>query len=60
MIGFQTRHRVSGMRMGFQTKDGFQTWGGVPDMEWGSRDRWGSRHGMMGYQTDDGVPDRGG
>ena len=32
----------------------FQTRSGVPDRG------WGSRHGMMGYQTEDGVPVRGG
>ena len=40
---------------------------GVPDRGWGSRQGWdskhgwwGSRQGMMGYQTgDDGVSDKG-
>ena len=52
--------------MGFQSGVGFQTRHGVPDMEWGSRKgfdirhKWCSRHVMMGCQTDDGVPGRGG
>ena len=28
---------------------------GVPDRGWGTRHRWGSRHGMMGYQTEMGC-----
>ena len=47
--------------MEFQTRDGVLDWGwgsrqGIGFQTWG----WGSRHGMMGYQTDDGVPARGG
>ena len=47
---------------------GHQTGGGVPDIGGGIPDAgdgipdagWGSRHGMMGYQTGhDGVPGRG-
>ena len=33
---------------------GFQTWGGIPDIG------RVADMGMMGYQTDDGVPGRGG
>ena len=35
--------------------------GGVPDRWWDTRCRWGSRHGVMGYQIgDDGMPGRDG
>ena len=47
-VGFQPRDGVPDMGMGFQTGDG------------GTRHRWGSRHGMKGYQTEGGVPVRGG
>ena len=55
-----------GCGMGFQTwgwgsrqRMGFLTWGEVSDRGCGTRHRWGSRHGMIGYQTDDGVSVRG-
>ena len=42
-------------RVGFQTRDG------IPDRGWDTKNRWGSSHGMMGYQTgDDELPGRGG
>ena len=50
-MGFQTWNGVSDMGMGSRHGLGFQTWGGVPDREFGTRHR---------YQTDDGVPGRGG
>ena len=42
--------------MGWSSRHGmeFQTWGGIPDTG------RSSRHGMTGYQTNGGVPGRGG
>ena len=35
--------------------------GGISDMGWDTRCRWGSKHEMIGYWTgDDRVPGRGG
>ena len=54
--GWGSRHEDGGFRQGVE----FLIWGGVADKGCGTRHRWGSRHGIMGYQTDDGVSVRGG
>ena len=58
-----------GARQGQQGPDGCRGTGGkmvgwALEVGWGhgggtSDKGWGSRHGMMGYQSDDGVPGRG-